>query len=133
MVSITLKLQNFRGISGSYVVWSIEMSLTRPWMLYWVHFTWVGLEVIILAVIGTDCIGSYKSNYHTITTRNSFGTHWIDFLLYITLYTVIKKNENKNLLYLQIFGFLNMLVWAGNLWFLYKETPYFSCSDVSSW
>lgn len=24
-----------------------------------------------------------------------------------------------------IFGFLNMLVWAGNLWFLYKETPWF--------
>ena len=29
MVSITLKLQNFRGISVSYVVWSIEMSLTE--------------------------------------------------------------------------------------------------------
>ncbi|XP_034304911.2 synaptoporin isoform X2 [Magallana gigas] len=24
-----------------------------------------------------------------------------------------------------IFGFLNMLVWGGNLWFLYKETPWF--------
>ena len=24
-----------------------------------------------------------------------------------------------------IFGFLNMVVWAGNLWFLYKETPWF--------
>lgn len=23
-----------------------------------------------------------------------------------------------------IFGFLNMLVWGGNLWFLYKETPW---------
>ena len=29
MLSITLKLQNFRGISVSYVVWSIEMSLTE--------------------------------------------------------------------------------------------------------
>ena len=29
MVSITLKLQNFRGILVSYVVWSIEMSLTE--------------------------------------------------------------------------------------------------------
>ena len=29
VVSITLKLQNFRGISVSYVVWSIEMSLTE--------------------------------------------------------------------------------------------------------
>ncbi|XP_033746653.1 synaptophysin-like [Pecten maximus] len=24
-----------------------------------------------------------------------------------------------------IFGFLNMVVWGGNLWFLYKETPWF--------
>jgi len=25
------------------------------------------LELTTLVVIGTDCIGSYKSNYHTIT------------------------------------------------------------------
>lgn len=25
----------------------------------------------------------------------------------------------------QIFGFLNMVVWGGNIWFLYKETPWF--------
>jgi hypothetical protein len=29
MVSITLKLQNFSGISVSYVVWSVEISLTE--------------------------------------------------------------------------------------------------------
>jgi hypothetical protein len=28
----------------------------------------VGFELITLAVIGTDCIGSYKPNYHMITT-----------------------------------------------------------------
>jgi hypothetical protein len=38
------------------------------WMLYWVHLAWVGFDLITLVVIGTDCIGSYKSNYHTITT-----------------------------------------------------------------
>jgi hypothetical protein len=27
-----------------------------------------GFELTMLVVIGTDCIGSYKSNYHTITT-----------------------------------------------------------------
>jgi hypothetical protein len=35
-------------------------------MLYWVHLTWVGFE-LTLVVICTDCIGSCKSNYHTIT------------------------------------------------------------------
>jgi hypothetical protein len=28
----------------------------------------VGFELTTSVVIGTDCIGSYKSNYHTITT-----------------------------------------------------------------
>jgi hypothetical protein len=41
-------------------------------MLYWVHLVWVGFELTTLVVIGTDCIGSIKSNYHTITaTTNS--------------------------------------------------------------
>ena len=42
--------------------------LYYPIMLYTVHLTWVGIELKTLVVIGTDCIGSYKSNYHTITT-----------------------------------------------------------------
>jgi len=37
-------------------------------MLYRVHFAWVGFELIISVVIGTGCICSCKSNYHTITT-----------------------------------------------------------------
>ena len=36
-------------------------------MLYWVHLAWAGFELTTLVVIGTDCIGSCKSNYHTIT------------------------------------------------------------------
>jgi hypothetical protein len=37
-------------------------------MLYWIHFTWMGFKLTTLVVIGTDCIGSYKSNYHTTMT-----------------------------------------------------------------
>ena len=39
-------------------------------MLYRVHLAWVRFELTMLVVIqiGTDCIGSYKSNYHTFTT-----------------------------------------------------------------
>jgi hypothetical protein len=36
-------------------------------MLYRVHLAWAGFELTTLVVIGTDCIGSCKSNYHTIT------------------------------------------------------------------
>jgi hypothetical protein len=37
-------------------------------MLYRVHLAWAVFELAMIVVIGTDCIGSYKSNYHTITT-----------------------------------------------------------------
>jgi hypothetical protein len=37
-------------------------------MLYRVHLNWVGFELTTLVVIGTFCISSYQSNYHTITT-----------------------------------------------------------------
>ena len=37
-------------------------------ILYPVHLAWVGFELTTLVVIGTDYIGSCKSNYHTITT-----------------------------------------------------------------
>jgi hypothetical protein len=37
-------------------------------ILYRVHLAWVGFELTMLVVIGTDCIGNYKSNYHKITT-----------------------------------------------------------------
>ena len=32
---------------------------------------WMGFELTTLVLIGTDCIGSYKSNYHTITAKTA--------------------------------------------------------------
>jgi hypothetical protein len=43
-------------------------------MLYRVHLAWAGFELTKLVVIGTDCIGSCKSNYHTITTAPEMET-----------------------------------------------------------
>jgi len=37
-------------------------------MLYRVHLAWKEFELTTLVVIDADCIGSYKFNYHTITT-----------------------------------------------------------------
>jgi len=45
-------------------------------MLYRVHLAWVGFEFTTLVMIGTDCIGSYKSNYHTITSHVHDGPYW---------------------------------------------------------
>ena len=32
---------------------------------------WAGMELTTLAPMGTDCIGSFKSNYHTITATTA--------------------------------------------------------------
>ena len=40
-------------------------------MLYRVHLAWVGFEFTTSVVIGTDCTGSCKSIYHTITTMTA--------------------------------------------------------------
>ena len=40
-------------------------------MLYRVHLARAGFELTTFVVIGTDCIGSCKSNYHTTTTLHS--------------------------------------------------------------
>ena len=37
-------------------------------MLYRVHLAMTRFELTTSVVIGTDCTGSCKSNYHTITT-----------------------------------------------------------------
>ena len=40
-------------------------------MLHRVNLTRVGFELTTLVVIGTDCKGSCKFNYHTITTMTA--------------------------------------------------------------
>jgi hypothetical protein len=46
-------------------------------MLYPVHLAWAGFELTTLVVIGPDCIGSYKSNYHGIKTTTAPWYHEI--------------------------------------------------------
>ena len=40
-------------------------------MWYRIHLVWAGFELTTLVVIGTDCIGSYISNYQTIKTMTT--------------------------------------------------------------
>ena len=44
-------------------------------MLYRVHLASEGFELITIVVIGTDCIGSCKSNYYTIMTTTTPYMH----------------------------------------------------------
>ena len=42
-------------------------------IMYRVPLAWAGFEPTTLVVIDTDCIGSYKSNYHMFTTTKAPG------------------------------------------------------------
>jgi hypothetical protein len=39
--------------------------------MYLVHLALVGFELTTLVVIGTDCIGNYEFDYHTITATTA--------------------------------------------------------------
>jgi hypothetical protein len=57
---------------------------------------WVGFELTTLAVIGTDCIGSCISNYHTTTTKSPllFGPNSDDLKLQIYFLSQLLVNYN---------------------------------------
>jgi len=62
-------------------------------MLYRVHFVWAGFELTTLVVIGTDCIGSCKFNYHMITTTMAPSlfckcSHFVEYTS--TVYLIVK-------------------------------------------
>ena len=60
-------------------------------MLYRVNLSWSRFELTALVVIGTDCIDSCKSNYHTITTTTvpcrqvRFNMEHIEFMWHMLL------------------------------------------------
>ena len=43
----------------------------------------MGFELSTLVVIGTDCTGSYKSNYHTITTTTVTKQQNLEMQIYL--------------------------------------------------
>ena len=74
--------------------------------LYRVHLAYVGFELTTLVVIGTKCIGSYKSNYHTITsTIAPLDLLVINYCLipvslsfisiYLSIYLFAKQKSNR--------------------------------------
>jgi hypothetical protein len=62
----TLKYDIYHSIA-------IERSYLEQYFIYegGVHLAWAGFELTTLFVTCTDYTGSYKSNYHTFTTKTA--------------------------------------------------------------
>ena len=57
--------ENHRHVSRT------DKVITYVVQMYRVHLAWAGFELSMLVVIGTDCTGSCKSNYHTIKSMTT--------------------------------------------------------------
>ena len=68
-------------------------------MLYRVHLNWVGFELTTIVVIGTDCIGSYKSNYHMITNTTMTAPGIITVVLMCKVNQDIGMRVKGNFIY----------------------------------
>jgi hypothetical protein len=86
-------------------------------MLYWVHLAWAGFELTTSVVTGTNCIGSCKSNYHTITTTTPFPDTNGSWVILHTIY-------QWSLLFL----FFTVFRFSINTFFLYSIVP--GCTSV---
>jgi hypothetical protein len=62
-------------------------------MLHRVHIAWVRFELTTSVVIDTDCIGSYISNYHTITITMApqFLLQWSIIVICRFMFVQIKR------------------------------------------
>ena len=91
-------------------------------MLYRVHLAWVGFELTTLVVKGTDCIGSYKSNYHTIKVAHSvlgLNMYFIYLLYrYSNIFVTAPSPENLKTVFEFIFKGFDALEYQVVIYFL---------------
>jgi hypothetical protein len=103
-------------------------SLTN-FITYWCIDAWTGFELTTLVVIGTDCMGSHKSNYLTITAMttpygksNGLRVVWWQMILLVFL---IQKTVQ-----LFIFSIFWLWAWRRALWKLFQKSVVHTRLDI---
>jgi len=83
-------------------------------MLYRVHPAISGILLVLttLVVVGTDWIGSLKSNYHMITTTTAPENKWGNGLSAYRSYTMIIDQKASLACLCIIFKWFNLSYWA---------------------
>ena len=74
-------------------------------ILYRVHFAWSRFELTTSVVIGTDCIGNCRSNYHTITTTKNPLNLRMPFILLL-------DNDYYSYYYLL---YISIIIWVAGI------------------
>ena len=73
-------------------------------MLYRVHLAWVGFELTTSVVIGANCKGSCKSNYHM--TRTMTASYYLGYY-FKTNFNHMSKNSNISFWFILAVSFSN--------------------------
>jgi hypothetical protein len=103
---------NHRPVASHWQTFSHNVCIeyTSPWM---------GFKLTTLVVIGTDCTGSFKSNYHTITTTPEIIViRWLQSDINIVHRYKGKMTESDN--WPLISNWLIWIVSSGQVWFRFR-------------
>jgi hypothetical protein len=109
-------------------------------MLYRLHLAWKGFVLTPLVMIGNDCIGSFKYNYHTITTTTAPTRSWkLYMVINVTdiggsCYYIAKYTRQQILnLHIRNFSYKGHLLDNTNSWWSASVAVFWGKAGLDNW